>query len=368
MRYHEPSSSRKMFVRLISGFIPFRQMRHNLRDGFFYLPFSYCMKGAFRYYFYTATHSNYLNKNCKYYLSIVACCKDEGAYIEEWVEYYRLQGVDHFYLYNNNGTDNSKEILKKYIDSGVITWIEWPGKQQQLPIYENAVDTFKYETRWMAIVDLDEFIVPMNKQKLSDVLKTFEYANQILIPWVIYGSSGLKKKTEGLVIERFTKHQRGLWPQNKAIINPRATLYPHVHSSLIFGKTINFRNDETYPRVVINHYVTKSAEEYEAKKQRGDAFFKVSAHTDGYFKVHDRNDVEDGELMREYALAIKKSMRERERERERIRLVNSAGCRCRCRFEANPSSSKAFGESHHTSSIRRNRDPLPINSFSPAML
>lgn len=108
------------------------------------------------------------NKNkTKYYLTVAACCKDEGNCILEWVEYYLLQGVEHFYLYNNNGTDNSEEILKPYIDKGIISWVNWPGQKQQVRIYEDIVKKHKTESRWMAVVNLDEFIVPLNSDTVA---------------------------------------------------------------------------------------------------------------------------------------------------------------------------------------------------------
>ena len=37
----------------------------------------------------------------KYYCSICAIFRDEGTYLKEWIEYHRIIGIDHFYLYNN---------------------------------------------------------------------------------------------------------------------------------------------------------------------------------------------------------------------------------------------------------------------------
>ena len=138
------------------------------------------------------------NKNkTKYYLTVAACCKDEGNFIQEWVEYYLLQGVEHFYLYNNNGTDNSEEILKPYIDKGIISWVNWPGQKQQVRIYEDIIKKHKTESRWMAVVDLDEFIVPLNSDTLAKKLKKYEKYNQIIINWTLYGSSGHKRRQKG---------------------------------------------------------------------------------------------------------------------------------------------------------------------------
>ena len=44
-------------------------------------------------------------------LSIVAIIKNEGQYIEELVLYLFVAGVQKFYLYNNDSSDNTEEVL-----------------------------------------------------------------------------------------------------------------------------------------------------------------------------------------------------------------------------------------------------------------
>ena len=41
-----------------------------------------------------------------YYSSICAIFKDEARFLREWLEYHRLIGIEHFYLYNNFSTDD----------------------------------------------------------------------------------------------------------------------------------------------------------------------------------------------------------------------------------------------------------------------
>ena len=37
----------------------------------------------------------------KHFLSVCAIFKNEGRFLKEWLDYYLLAGVDHFYLYDN---------------------------------------------------------------------------------------------------------------------------------------------------------------------------------------------------------------------------------------------------------------------------
>ena len=51
-----------------------------------------------------------------YDLAIVAIFKDEGKYLKEWLDYHLLAGVDHFYLYNNDSSDDYAEVLAPYVE------------------------------------------------------------------------------------------------------------------------------------------------------------------------------------------------------------------------------------------------------------
>lgn len=53
-------------------------------------------------------------------LAIVAIIKNEGQYIEEWLRYHIVAGVQKFFLYDNDSSDNTREILEKYIRAGYV--------------------------------------------------------------------------------------------------------------------------------------------------------------------------------------------------------------------------------------------------------
>ena len=46
--------------------------------------------------------------------------RNEAAYLKEWIEYHHLAGVEHFWLYNNNSTDQWQDVLQPYIDWGIV--------------------------------------------------------------------------------------------------------------------------------------------------------------------------------------------------------------------------------------------------------
>src|ERR1700733_13535401 len=111
----------------------------------------------------------------KYQLAICAIFRDEAPYLKEWIEYHRLIGVEHFYLYNNRSTDNFEEVLAPYVASGVVDLFHNDIKTENLKdhidkvqckSYSHALELSKGQVKWLAIMDADEFIFPIKEKSL----------------------------------------------------------------------------------------------------------------------------------------------------------------------------------------------------------
>jgi len=93
-------------------------------------------------------------------LAVVAILKNEGHYLKEWLDYHLAAGVEHFYLYDNDSPDNQAEVAAPYVKAGLVDYIYAPGKAMQMQTYNDAVKRFKFQSRYMAFIDGDEFIYP----------------------------------------------------------------------------------------------------------------------------------------------------------------------------------------------------------------
>jgi len=223
----------------------------------------------------------------KHFLSITAIVKNEGIYFKEWIEYHRLVGVEKFYIYDNDSTDNTKEILKPYIEQGIVEYTYFPGKKAQKPAYRDCIKKYKYDSKWIAFIDLDEFIVPLENETVPEFLEQMpKTATQLCFGWINYGNSGFEKQQDGLVIETF-KHTPGKSANyGKYIVNPRDVRKPNVHKcKMLSGLTVDenmntlrwydwqfdraiLKRGYSIQKIRINHYQIKSWEEY-SKKCKG---------------------------------------------------------------------------------------------------
>ena len=125
----------------------------------------------------------------KYKLSVCALFKNEARYLKEWIEYNRLIGVEHFYLYNNGSRDRSVDVLIPYVRQGIVTLVDWPdlipqehegvpgswALSTQVPAYGHAAKYLALgETEWLALIDVDEYIVPVSTANLTDILDNYD--------------------------------------------------------------------------------------------------------------------------------------------------------------------------------------------------
>lgn len=288
----------KVFAEIIAGIIPNKMERNRWR-------------GILRYGLFNAARLKHMLKRDhtqpKYYLAVCAIAKNEGQYFKEWIEWHRSKGVEKFYIYDNDSTDSTKEELAPYIDSGLVEYTFFPGQKQQLAAYDDCFERHRLEARWIAVIDLDEFIVPVKDSTIPDFLHRMEKFSAVEINWLVYGSGGAKTKEPGGVMERFRKHslsEHRLNTHVKSIVDPRrvCTMVGCHEAARISGQSVDshgvpikkgFRDRKPQQDVIrINHYAVKSYEEFLAKRARGRA--RINTLRDfSYFDQYDLNDIED---------------------------------------------------------------------------
>lgn len=242
-----------------------------------------------------------------HYLAVCAIAKNEGPYFQEWIEWHLAQGVEKFYIYDNESTDCTREVLQPYIESGVVDYQYFPGQKRQLAAYDDCFERHRFDTRWLAVIDLDEFIVPIQDSSIPVFLQRFEDYAVVEINWLVYGSSGARTKTEGNLMERFRKHSfpnHRLNRHVKSIADPRrvCTMIGCHEAARLSGKPVDpsgriikthFGDREPQQDVIrINHYAIKSYEEFLNKRARGRAR-TTSVRDLGYFERYDLNDIEE---------------------------------------------------------------------------
>lgn len=218
--------------------------------------------------------------------AICAICRNEYPYILEWISYQKAIGFDQIFIYDNVSDDGSSELLINLDNIDEITRIHWPRKENippQREAYAHFLQNFSHEFDWVMICDIDEFFLPNEgnvKNFVKNALNTEPDTVAIAVPWLLFGSSGLKKQDDRLVIERFIRCDEKPNASVKSIFKPSNIFNMRTHiCDILLGKYVDNQfmpakweaepislKNPVWGHGVIHHYFTKSKEEWDRRR------------------------------------------------------------------------------------------------------
>jgi hypothetical protein len=253
--------------------------------------------------------------------AIMAIFKNEEDYMEEWLIHHIDQGVEKFYLYCNDKEETKYNFLDKY--ENYITLINWTEEKNkgnntiQRQAYLNCVKKYGHEYHYIMMLDLDEFIInTIPNEKVINYLNSLKFSEikALKIPRYDFGSNGHIKKPEGNVMDNYTKHEK-IYSSFKTIANSnyinKKRLFYSVHDfcylnrdGKIYNSFLSIKNkvdknergNKNDTPLVINHYITKSYEEYfnRAKNWNSGGInpYQFRKYEEDEFKKRDKNEIE----------------------------------------------------------------------------
>lgn len=266
-------------------------------------------------------------------LRIGAIFKDEFSYVIEWLAWHQLAGFESFTIADNGSSDRTLALLEALESLNIIDMMYQPrvAGNAQLTAYRRICEKYVGESIGILFIDADEFLVHESMvdgaehQELLGLM-TDVNTGMVGINWRCFGSSGLEKKDDRLVLERFTAcnsdsisgkngHLKSATkPAYAYQVGPHISyLYPPYKRKSVDGKDltefVRFESgvavkEAGMPEGIaknivsgplrINHYVIKSKEEFVSKKlNRGDAMGGDAFKKDfSYFNAHDFSDEE----------------------------------------------------------------------------
>jgi hypothetical protein len=228
-------------------------------------------------------------------IAIVLIVRNEAAHIAEWARFHVKAGVRHFHVYDDGCTDGTIDVLLVAVP-GMVTVIPWHQKfrggarelHNQVLAYAHAVRNYGGAYRWMAFIDVDEFLVP-KVADLNKALDGLEACRSISLPWHMFGRSGHVAMPAGGVVANYTRRNPDAMSEIKGLRNFKMIVDPchvtalKVHEIWVDGSTDNC-NDAgvrftsagretrafySAARIQLNHYYTRSGAELQAKIARG---------------------------------------------------------------------------------------------------
>lgn len=209
--------------------------------------------------------------------------KNEKLYIDEWLLYHKYLGFDRAHLYDN--ADNASVYLNNLPNQygDYVRVVHLPGLGKQKEAYLKCMNDHAHSNTWGAFIDIDEFIVLRKHPNIKSLLHELAPdGGSVVLGWNIFGSSGAITREPGPVLARFTMTSVVPDRHVKTVAYLPHALDPIIHNVILkpghptvdqHGRAISCDSPyvENNDRKVahINHYYTKSWEEFQAKRQRG---------------------------------------------------------------------------------------------------
>ena len=264
--------------------------------------------------------------------SVAVIVKNEARYLREFILFYLATGADRIYLYDNDSTDELMEVLDPFLKNGRVVYRKWPGSCVQTAAYRDAVRRTRGRTKWLALIDADEFLFSP-KGSMPAKLRAYEAYPGVGANWLMYGPNGHDERPEGLVMDNYTATIQNYGvPVNchtKSIVQPKKVLcINNPHYAIYKGGRFavderkepidNFSSfSEQAGRVFtplnrrdvfrVNHYSTRSLEDLRVKCARGYADGSANAIFEEQLRIYRDPQTEDFTI-RPYADAVRKEM------------------------------------------------------------
>lgn len=243
---------------------------------------------------------------------IMAMHRNEAPYLLEWIAYHRLLGFSQITLYDNESNDASARILAPLAQAGIINVRHWRRRgRQQVKAHNHALNLLRNHVEWCLYADLDEFLVLDQGYTMDQLIPGDPEVCGVGIPWRVYTSAGARNRGTGLTIERFTRAVVTIDRHVKSLVRLRDVSVMGVHIPSAFkgrlvdigGAEIDPKTEGILPRTAsgiarINHYFTRSWEEFEFKRARGDAHTAGAIRPTTDFHLSRKPDVELRDILR----------------------------------------------------------------------
>ena len=230
-----------------------------------------------------------------YFLSMITIVRDENDYLEEWIRYHiEEMGFDHFYIYDNESQVSVETYLKsvnfKYLDK--ITIVEWEtSEKSQEDSHNHFLETFRDETKWFMEMDPDEYIVLKNDGKtLVEFLNDHSEYSTIKCLWKHFNANGHVTKSNEPDMIRFT--QDTTWDDYKhggkyfALTHRIERFYSYVPIPYQYTPTLGHESKDVQEFFQLNHYYTRSYEEWVQKIKRGSSNPRFFRRYSDFFELN----------------------------------------------------------------------------------
>jgi hypothetical protein len=221
-------------------------------------------------------------------VTLGAIAKNEGRYLPEWIAYHLAIGFDRIVVYSNDTEDNQNDVLEAIAKHDRrVRWVDWPSLPADSAQNSAYRDLLRWcRTPWVAFVDLDEFVVPLEDAGIHEWLATIpDDVSTVRVNWRGFGSGGVTSPDYDLVTRAFEMAAPRHWGNNchfKSFARTALARDATAHNIVAAGgravlsdfgafEMINLGISDrvVHHRIQINHYQCKTFPEFQVRMRKG---------------------------------------------------------------------------------------------------
>ena len=269
--------------------IPDKKLRNKLRSSFQYKIFN--------------------AKKSKEKIIMTILAKNEIDVIEENIKFHLKQGIDFIIATDNNSTDGTKEVFKKYQEKGVLHLIEEPDDDfDQAKFVDRMIKIAKeqYNADWVINADADEFWYSSHNDFKKDIEKLKNYNIAIIPMFNIFPEA---KSLED--DEKFYHNTRGILSEcntSSFKYTSKCMCKTKDYESIAQGNhnaKMHNKRAIVYDDITIFHYGIRTYKQFENKVLKGHIALQnqekeVGVHWREFYKAY-----EEGRLFEVYENFLK---------------------------------------------------------------
>jgi hypothetical protein len=230
---------------------------------------------------------------------LLACARNEGTYLLDWLSYHLSIGFEHIFLYTNDNQDGSDALLGLLAGQGIITWIRNECGQEMSPQFKCYAHALRMlpqilDYAWAAVLDLDEYVGfdTARYSNVADFLAQMEVqsTDAVALCWLLHAARPDDRWSSESSLKRFPMRDPTVNQHIKSVIRPGLFWFSLPHDPVpTLGAAFEFRSPDgglhhhaavagrgaalsgapNAERAWISHYMLRSAEEALWKWARG---------------------------------------------------------------------------------------------------
>lgn len=257
-------------------------------------------------------------------IALVMVVRNEGPYLDEIIKYYYIIGFDKIIIYDNQSTDNTKEIAKRYKRYNVTEYRTIKGlfgAGRQKDIYNDALNKYGFKYKYLCFFDADEFLKISGTntfEEVDDLFKKYKKTKigSLAVNMYLFGTSGHIHKPDGLVLENYVYRKERNYQANyhtKVIADTSKILCMHNPHTPFLRNGYKFllcngesggwtkSNVVDDSQLILYHYYTRSRDEYEEKRSKGDV--RLARNKKGALReLHSLSELDSNNIIDDYMI------------------------------------------------------------------